>query len=710
MTRARHAARAVLLPLALLPLLTSQLAGQEEESRGLVVRGLTFDGNRAIDDNTLRVSIATSHSSWFARSSLVSWIGLGAKRYFDETEFRRDVLRIRALYRQSGFAEAVVDTLVRRGGDDVRVHFLIEEGEPIRVQSLRIIGLDEILDVQDVYEALPLQVGDPFNRLLMRASADTIRLRLADTGYPFPEVFISFDELREGRTAEVQFEVVSGARARVEAVEVTGTQKVSERVVRRAVAVEPGKVYRQRDLYQSQLNLYRAGIFNYVRVAPVDTVPSGPDDTLVTVRVQVSEGAMQRVRVGAGYGTIDCFRVLSSWSTSNLFGGGRRLELGARFSKIGAGDPMNFERSVCPVLEQDEPERLVLNYNLSAALEEPFFFSRQFGARVSVFAERFSEFRAYVRQAVGGDVSVTYRTPWRLPITLSYLLTYGNTQADPATICALLNVCRLEDAEVFGENQRQGTLSLAVVRDRRNSIFNPTRGTLFSGEFRHASRYTFSDERARFSKVTLEFSSYHAIGRRGAFAWRLRWGTIFGAGFRGRGLDSIPTEERFYLGGANTVRGFGQNEMGGVVRVVEGDTVTVDGQQQPITRFRTSPIGSNDLFLLNAELRIPLGSSGRAFGALFVDAGQLRERLSSDDGSTLGDLSSLKITPGVGLRVSSPLGPVRLDVAYNPYGPTPSQLYLQTRDQLILLDQSFTPKEPTFWQRLRVHISIGQAF
>jgi outer membrane protein assembly factor BamA len=350
--------RSVLLPLAFLPLLTGGLAGQEEEPRGLIVRGIAFEGNRAIDDNTLAISIATSQSSWFARAGLVSWIGLGAKRYFDETEFRRDVLRIRALYRQSGFAEASVDTLVRRGSDDVRVRFLIDEGEPIRVTSLRLSGIEEIFDVQDVYEALPLQVGEPFNRLLMRVSADTIRLRLADAGYPFAEVFISFDELRARRTAVVAFEVVTGTQARVEAVEVAGTSKVSEGLVRRAVAVEPGKVYSQRDLYQSQLNLYRAGLFNYVRVAPVDSIPSGPDDSLVTVRVQVAEGAMQRVRVGAGYGTIDCFRVLSTWSTANMLGGGRRLELGARFSKIGAGDPMNLERSVCPVLERDEPERL----------------------------------------------------------------------------------------------------------------------------------------------------------------------------------------------------------------------------------------------------------------------------------------------------------------------------------------------------------------
>ena len=89
------------------------LSAQEQ---GRVVRGLEFVGNRALDDLTLASAIATTNSSWWARNPVVRWIGLGEKRYFDELEFRRDVVRLMLLYRQSGYMNAVIDTVVRRPG------------------------------------------------------------------------------------------------------------------------------------------------------------------------------------------------------------------------------------------------------------------------------------------------------------------------------------------------------------------------------------------------------------------------------------------------------------------------------------------------------------------------------------------------------------------------------------------------------------------
>ena len=77
------------------------------------MRGLSFEGNHAIDDYTLGSAIATSSSSVFASLWLLRWMGLGEKRYFNELEFRRDVVRLLLLYRQSGYMNAVVDTVVR---------------------------------------------------------------------------------------------------------------------------------------------------------------------------------------------------------------------------------------------------------------------------------------------------------------------------------------------------------------------------------------------------------------------------------------------------------------------------------------------------------------------------------------------------------------------------------------------------------------------
>ena len=133
------------------------LAAQQEQR---VVRGLSFDGNKAIDDYTLSTAIATSNSSFFASVWWLRWIGLlGEKRYFNELEFRRDVVRLLLLYRQSGYMNALIDTLVRRDGNDVFIRFRIMEGDPVRLERLEITGLEGILNADALKRDLPLAVG-----------------------------------------------------------------------------------------------------------------------------------------------------------------------------------------------------------------------------------------------------------------------------------------------------------------------------------------------------------------------------------------------------------------------------------------------------------------------------------------------------------------------------------------------------------------------
>ncbi len=142
------------------------------------MRRLSFAGNRALDDYTLSSAIATTSSGWFATNPFVRWLGLGEKRYFDELEFRRDVVRLLLLYRQSGYMTAVVDTSVIRTTRDAYITFRIHEGEPVRVARLVLSGLEGILDTLELSRTLPLQVGDPFNRFLLQSAADTIVSRL----------------------------------------------------------------------------------------------------------------------------------------------------------------------------------------------------------------------------------------------------------------------------------------------------------------------------------------------------------------------------------------------------------------------------------------------------------------------------------------------------------------------------------------------------
>jgi outer membrane protein insertion porin family len=127
----------------------------------------------------------------------------------------------------------------------------------------------------------------------------------------------------------------------------------------------------------------------------------------------------------------------------------------------------------------------------------------------------------------------------------------------------------------------------------------------------------------------------------------------------------VPLEERFYLGGSNSVRGWGRQDLG-----------PVDAQ--------STPVGGQAMFALNLELRLPLYKKLR--WVQFWDAGNVWRSI--DDVG--GDLQ-LFVSPGVGLRFETPIGPLRFDVAY--------RLRRQPQD----------PRDG-LWKRLDFHISIGQAF
>jgi outer membrane protein assembly factor BamA len=179
--------------------------------------------------------------------------------------------------------------------------------------------------------------------------------------------------------------------------------------------------------------------------------------------------------------------------------------------------------------------------------------------------------------------------------------------------------------------------------------------------------------------------------------------------FSGQAVRYIPPAERFYAGGANSVRGFGQNQLGPVVRVLDpavvDTTIVFQDSAAVAAGVITAATGGNSLLIANAELRFPLpGFGGRLGGALFMDMGELIER-----GATLIDLSEMRFTPGAGIRIATPIGPVRLDVAYNGYAPQQDVLYIKEGQQLREHPQPY-PRAPASVNRLQFHFSVGQAF
>jgi outer membrane protein insertion porin family len=694
--------RAIAGLLAVLLLAPPLLAQQENEP---VVRQLNFEGNNAIRDEVLAAAIVTTNSSWFARAFFFRSLGLGAKRFFDEEEFRRDVVRLSVLYKRSGYPDAVIDTLVRREPENVYITFRIIEGEPIRVTDLDITGLDSLvpwLRRRSVLD-LPLQVGDPFNRYDMQASADSITQRLRDRGYPSARVFTAFESNQEAKTAKVTLDVDPDGRAEIGRIGVVGVERVDTSVVRKLLVARTGRRYSQEELFESQRNLYESDLFRFATVN-IDSGSYNPGDSVVPLAVQVNESKPRRIRGGFGYATFDCFRGSLGWTSRDFLGAGRILELTSRVSKVGVGDPVDWglDQNICQTSRDDSVGSAKANYYLGASLRRPAFLSPNNAITVSLFTERRSEFKVYLRRESGVSVALTRTTPRRRnPLSLTYTLTYGRTEASALSFCSVFGACTSDVVAPLRRNLVLATLTALATFPRVNSPIDPTRGSIRSVELTHSSKYIGSSSLQQFTRLAGGMSWYRPLSRDVVLSWRIRGGLIFSPTLDVANVSGafIPPDQRFYAGGATDVRGFERNELGPVIYVVRAGFANIPDS------VRVAATGGNTLLVGNVELRVPSPIfSSRLRLATFVDAGGVWQR--QDDLS--GRL--IRVTPGVGIRIATPLGPARLDVAYNPNKLQPGTLF--EADSLGNLtpvpggDAYVLARE----RKYTFHIAVGQAF
>jgi len=687
----------------------SPLHAQESQ---LVVRQLAFGGNRAISDEGLASAIATTNSSWFARTSLLRWLGLGAKRYFDEQEFRRDVVRLGVLYKRSGFYDAAIDTLVRRTPEDVYITFNIREGEPTTVTSLAITGLDSLRPRWKAAALLdlPLQQGDPFNRYSMQATADSLTRRLRDHGFPSAIVFSGFEVKKSARTASVTLEVSTGRRAVIGPIQVVGARRVDSSLVRKLLVSRPGRRYSQDELFQSQRNLYESDLFRFASVN-IDSGSFQPNADSVPLLVQVNEGKRRRIRGGLGYATNDCFRGSLGWTSRNFLGGGRILDLTSRVSKVGVGAPVDWglADNICGASRDDTVGSAKVNFYLGASVRRPAFLSPNNAITLSLFTERRSEYKVYLRQETGASLALTRTTPRRRsPLSLTYTLSYGRTEATPQSFCSFFNACTADAVNPLRQNLVLATLTALGTFPRVNSQIDPTRGSLGSAELTFSSKYIGSSSLQQFTRAVGGIAWYRPLARDVVLSWRIKGGLIFSPTLDVAGESGafVPPDQRFYAGGPNDVRGFDRNELGPVVYVVPKTHVDdVGADSISADSVRVAATGGNSLAVANIELRLPSPIlSSRLRLAAFVDAGGVWQRGGNERSAVI------RVTPGIGLRVATPLGPARLDVAYNPYRLQSGTLFQfdQAGNLSPVLGQGsyILPRSGKF----TYHIAVGQPF
>lgn len=703
------------------------------------IRSVSFAGSPGFDDLTLAASIVTHEAGVMTRV-----FGIGTEPCLDSLELRRDALRLAVLHRQAGWFQASVLPELDGRKDGVRVRFVIQPGAPALIDSVEVSGLPEDQSGRRPFDAaLTALEGRRFDRPAVDSAIVSVLGRLRDAGYGRanrPIMRVSIDSLNAKVALAMDFQVgeqlriaaihvnlqpVAGKEARVDSAEVVGL-----------TGIRPGDRYSASRLVSAQQALYASEAF---RLVLLDTVPiTGPgSDTLIGLQFSVAEAQTRSARAGVGWATLDCFRTQGRLVNRGFMGVGRRVELSARASKLGVGKPTNVAPALCAPTVRQDPFSAQVNYYLGANLMSSHFFNTSARPNISVYSERRSEPFAYLRETTIGalfELNQRFSSFWSGAAGFQY--ENGRTDVDPVISCTRFGQCQPEEIVLNSFGRGIGIASGSAIYDRTNDVVNPSYGWRARMEQRAGVTVSERVSTLHFYRSTVEAAGYQRM-LRGIVGVRLQVSGVFAPGADlVDGTPLLPQQERLFAGGQNSVRGFQQNLLGPVVYVVsQVDTVPLrDGsfglEAPQHSRYdRAVPRGGTAMLVANLEYR-------RGFRFLaeqlqfvsFVDAGALWET-----SSQRFEWSNLRYTPGIGLRIVTPLGPFRMDVGYRPYrlaagralyitpsGASGEPLFYCASPRtdpdadygdVLTCPSTFRPAEGrSFLSRLVFHFGLGQAF
>ncbi|MBI4445464.1 MAG: outer membrane protein assembly factor BamA [Acidobacteria bacterium] len=604
------------------------------------LKQVVFEGNRSIDETVLASMPSVEESGFFSRGKFTT----------ERAEADRD--RLRSFYQQRGFMDVKVDYELRpqENAGGLVVAYKIDEGPQYKVENLEIRG-NENLDTEILQKEIQSRPGALFSPLLVAQDRANIIAAYENRGYRE----VSFDSEvrypRPGRT-DLLYTVQEGEQFFVETVIVTGNHSTRESVIRREIRVRPGVALSLDDMLRSESNLYNLLVFNrvHVRDAPSHRTPG---ERLVIVNVE--EASKYTLLYGIGYSSFEGGRGTFGITNSNFLGMARAISLGLRASKqrqrgnISYTVPRPFEWQLPTVISlvADNEKKRVRRSGLEGIRGKPFDAFR-------LIASGQSERKLSQRES------------------LFFRYNYESVQLDvPPALVEPLQFFREE------ERLRLSKASISYLNESRDDPTNPTEGFFLTGDATLAAHVIGSDK--QFFRFLAQGQYYQRLLPELLWVTALRLGFIDPFG-ESAGSESarnpVPISERFFAGGSTTLRGLPQDLAGPLLRSRKGKIVlvnrhgepTVDEEGKPIPENgrpkpggRPVPLGGNGLLIANLELRYP--ARAQISGAVFYEVGNVFRSVT--------DLSSAGFsnTVGFGVRVSTPVGPIRFDIGYNPRPP-----------------------------------------
>ena len=303
----------------------SQTPDAEVESPYPYIHSLKIIGNTSIPSKVLYSEMVTP------RPHIFRW---KTPPVLNSEDLANDIERLKALYRRFGFYHTEITPEITGSLGQVDIRLRVQEGPWIRVHKIdvSVVGSpDQQAVLQDYLKKSPLVVGERFTEKGFDNLKKEILNYLLDHGYPKAraegEVLLSL----EANTAAVYVQVWPGPRCTFGAITVKGQQDTPEALIRRGLEVQTGEVFSLAKIIASQENLYELDLFRSVSVTPQE-VPE--EQTEIPLTVEVSEKKKRSLKLGAGYGSWDQFRARAVFRYRNFGGGGRILEMSAKYSRL----------------------------------------------------------------------------------------------------------------------------------------------------------------------------------------------------------------------------------------------------------------------------------------------------------------------------------------------------------------------------------------
>jgi outer membrane protein assembly factor BamA len=697
----------------LLPLMLGCAASRPKDG-SYAVGSIQLEGTRALGSDELSEQLATTASSKF--------LGIESLQGFvfdysllDEDVLRKDVERVERYYRLRGYYEAKV-TVARIERDEARrtthVTIRVDEGAPVLVRRVVPSGLEMLPSAVafQAQRAIVLIDGQPFDEDKYEQSRRGVLEVLADHGLPFAKLEGRVNVDVSHHRADISLHVEPGVSAVYGESTIQGLERLPEGVVRRTLGLRPGAPYSKAEIREAENALVNLGVFSSVSVQPM---PLDTSHSVVPLRVTVRESPLRTVRAGFGV-RVDEVQVTTTlrlgWEHRNFLGRLRRLSIDTRPS-------LSLYPTRTKLLRW--PTRVLPANRLRAELRQPSFVEGRTTGLVSTEYNIYPLLFPLPANKNPRDERILGYHEFRSTIGLERSFFDLRLQVTPSfSYQANVPLSYQSPPGAPGLPQGLNTLAIAypeliVSLDLRDDRIRPRKGILVSNSLQaalHSMGSDVSDLRLR-----PELRTYLPVSRSSVLATRLTLGFLLPRNY-GQTLNdpariaSNPTDpgviadqqrllfRAFYSGGPNSNRGYATSEVGphGPLGLLS------DG---PVNCFATPgdpdcvrPLGGLTLWEASTEVRIDLG---RAVGAvLFVDASDVtRKRFGMR-------LSVPHLSPGIGLRYDTLIGPFRLDLGYRllertgaapPQGPIRDQA--ETRGWF-----------GSRWLPLSLHLALGEAF